>query len=48
MTARQPRYSKEEFARRGDEIYESQVRQQVEERNNSKIVAIDSYRNGKQ
>jgi hypothetical protein len=23
---RQPRYSKEEFARRGDEIYESQVR----------------------
>jgi len=29
MTAQQPRYSKEEFARRGDEIYESQVRQQV-------------------
>ncbi len=23
---RQPRYSKEEFAQRGDEIYESQVR----------------------
>ena len=41
MTARQPRYSKEEFARRGDEIYESQVRQQVEEGNHSKIVAID-------
>jgi len=48
MTDRQPRYTKEEFARRGDEIYESQVRQQVEEGNRSKIVAIDSYRNGKQ
>ncbi len=30
MTVRQPRYSKEEFARRGKEIYESQVRPQVE------------------
>jgi hypothetical protein len=38
---RQPRYSKEEFARRGDEIYESQVRQQVEDGNHGKIVAID-------
>ncbi len=26
MTLRQPRYTKEEFARRGSEIYESQVR----------------------
>jgi hypothetical protein len=41
MTVRQPRYSKEEFARRGDEIYKSQVRQQVEEGNHGKIVAID-------
>ena len=41
MAVRQPRYSKEEFARRGDEIYESQVRQQVEESNHGKIVAID-------
>ena len=41
MTVRQPRYSKEEFARRGHEIYESQVRQQVEEGNQGKIVAID-------
>jgi hypothetical protein len=41
MAIRQPRYSKEEFARRGDEIYESQVRQQVEEGNHGKIVAID-------
>jgi hypothetical protein len=38
---RQPRSSKEEFARRGDEIYESQVRQQVEDGNHGKIVAID-------
>ena len=41
MTVRQPRYSKEEFARRGDEIYESQVRSQVESGNHGKIVAID-------
>ncbi|MEN9520600.1 MAG: hypothetical protein RLZZ381_3188 [Cyanobacteriota bacterium] len=41
MTIRQPRYSKEEFARRGNEIYESQVRSQVEEGNDGKIVAID-------
>jgi hypothetical protein len=42
MTVRQPRYSKEEFARRGDEIYEAQVRQQIdEESDRGKIVAID-------
>jgi hypothetical protein len=41
MTVRQPRYSKEEFAQRGDEIYESRVRSQVEEDNRGKIVAID-------
>jgi hypothetical protein len=41
MTVRQPRYSKEEFARRGDEIYESQVRPKVEAGNHGKIVAID-------
>jgi hypothetical protein len=29
MTVRQPRYSKEEFARRGHEVYESQVRSQI-------------------
>ena len=40
MTARQPRYNKEEFARRGDEIYETQVRPQVEEGNHGKIVTI--------
>ena len=41
MTVRHPRYSKEEFARRGHEIYESQVRTHVEEGNHGKIVAID-------
>ncbi len=41
MTVRQPRYSKEEFAHRGDEIYQSQVRSQVEIGNHGKIVAID-------
>jgi hypothetical protein len=41
MTVRQPRYSKEEFAQRGDEIYESQVRPQVEQGNHGKIVAIN-------
>jgi hypothetical protein len=41
MTVQQLRYSKEEFSRRGNEIYESQVRSQVEQDNYGKIVAID-------
>ena len=41
MTVRQPRYSKEEFAQRGEALYESQIRSQVEEGNHGKIVAID-------
>lgn len=41
MAVRQPRYSKEEFAQRGDAFYESEVRSQVEEGNYGKIVAID-------
>jgi hypothetical protein len=41
MALRQPHYSKEEFAQRGDEIYEAQIRSQVESGNNGKIVAID-------
>jgi hypothetical protein len=41
MIVRQPRYSKEEFARLGDEIYDSQVRPQVEAGNHGKIVAIN-------
>ncbi|BAS54541.1 hypothetical protein Q2T42_12610 [Leptolyngbya boryana CZ1] len=41
MTVRQPRYPKEEYARLGNEIYETQVRSQVEEGNYGRIVAID-------
>ena len=41
MAVRQPRYSKEEFAQRGDALYESKIRQQVEEGNHGKIVAIN-------
>lgn len=41
MTIRQPRYSKGEFARRGQEIYNSTVRPQVEQGNHGKIVAIN-------
>jgi hypothetical protein len=41
MTVRQPRYSKEEFARRGDEIYERQVLPQLDAADQGKIVAID-------
>ncbi len=41
MTVQQLRHSKEEFARSGNEIYESQVRPQVEQGNHGKIVAID-------
>lgn len=41
MTIRQRRYSKEEVARRGTELYEQQVRPQVEAGNHGKIVAID-------
>ena len=41
MAVRQPRYSKEEFAQRGKEIYEAHVRSQIEEGNHGKIVAID-------
>jgi hypothetical protein len=41
MIVRQPRYSKEEHARRGDAIYEQQVRALVEPVQHGKIVAID-------
>lgn len=41
MSAQYPRYSAEETARRGDEIYERQVRAQVEAGNRGKVVAID-------
>jgi len=41
MAVLQPRYSKEEFARRGDEIYEQDIRPLVEAGNEGKYVAID-------
>lgn len=41
MGARQARYTKEEAARRGEEIYESRIRSRVEPGNAGKIVAID-------
>lgn len=40
MTVREPRYSKAEFARRGDETYNS-IRDQVEVGNKGKFVALD-------
>ena len=42
MAIRQPRYSKEEFAQRGDQIYQNEIRQKVEAGNHGKIVAIIS------
>lgn len=38
---RQPRYSKQEFARLGDEISERDIRRVVEREHQGKIVAID-------
>jgi cyanophycinase-like exopeptidase len=41
MAFHHPRYSKEDFAQRGDLIYQNQIRPQVEFGNQGKIVAID-------
>lgn len=41
MKVRQPLYSKEEFARLGDEIYSKKIRPLVKPDDNGKIVAID-------
>ncbi|NOT54434.1 MAG: hypothetical protein HOP18_07505 [Deltaproteobacteria bacterium] len=41
MTAQQPRYSKEEFARRGDDIYEHTIRPQLAGEDDGKFVMID-------
>lgn len=41
MNSQYPQLSAEETARRGDEIYERQIRAQVEAGNYGKIVAID-------
>jgi hypothetical protein len=41
MTTRQPRYPMEEFARRGNEIYDREIRARVEPDHMGQIVAID-------
>ena len=41
MPRNQPRYSRQEHARRGQELYEREVRPQVEANNRGRIVAID-------
>jgi len=41
MPTRQPRYSAEETARRGDAIYERDIRPHLEETHRGKVVAID-------
>lgn len=41
MLTRQPRYSSEEFARRGTELYESKIRPLVEDGNVGRFLAID-------
>ncbi len=41
MPLQQSRYSAEETARRGDELYERHIRHQVEKTHAGKVVAID-------
>ena len=41
MAATKRRYSKEEFSRRGEEIFESTIKAAVLHRNPSDFVAID-------
>lgn len=41
MIVRQPHYPKEEFARRGKEIYDRDIRSKVETDNKGKFLAID-------
>jgi hypothetical protein len=41
MATTKRRYSKEEFARRGDAIYEKDVRPQLKTRDEGKFAAID-------
>ena len=41
MTKPGPRYDKDEFARRGDDIYERQTKPVIEAGNEGKYVAID-------
>ena len=41
MGTRAPRYSKVEFARRGDEIYERDIRPRLKSEDTGKFAAID-------
>jgi hypothetical protein len=41
MASTGPRYSKEEFARRGDAIYERDIRPHLKPEDDGKLVAID-------
>ena len=41
MATTKRRYSKEEFARRGDAIYENEVRPRLKTEDNDKFAAID-------
>ena len=41
MPVSRPHYSKEEFARRGDEIYERDIRALVEPEHSGKFIVID-------
>ena len=41
MVKRQPRYSMEEFERRGTELYEGKIRRLVEDGNLGRICCID-------
>lgn len=41
MAVQSPHYSRTEVATRGHELYESQIRAQIEAENHGKVVAID-------
>ena len=41
MASTKRRYSKEEFARRGDEVYETTIRPHLKAEDDSKFAAID-------
>jgi hypothetical protein len=41
MSSTEPRYSKEEFARRGDALYETHVRPHLKPDDHGKFAAID-------
>lgn len=41
MSTPQPRYSKEEFAQRGDELYEREIRPHLTAEDEGKFVVID-------